>query len=122
MVSDDGSAGGGAQDTRPLAESAPPPTPETSPAPTAPLRDPAVDPSDDDIAEVHIDAAPNPSSGTGQDRDAEPVGDDYEEDEEEDDDEEEETDGGGEEIVDAMRHWTDEVAEAAVIEVRKWIA
>ena len=58
---------------------------------------------------------------TGQDVDAEPVGDDYEEEEEEDDDDEE-IDSGGEEIVGTTQHWTDEEAEAALAEVRKWIA
>ena len=50
-----------------------------------------------------------------------PADDGYEE-EEENDDDEEETDSGGGETVDATHHWTDGEAEAAPIEVRKWIA
>ena len=117
MVSDDGSARGGAQDTGPPAVAAPP----LETAPTAPLPDPAADLSDCDIEEVHIGAPED--SGTGQDLDAEPPGEDYEEEEEEEDDEEEEeTDCAGEEAVDAPRHCTDEEAEAALTEARKWIA
>ena len=86
------------------------------------MPNPVADLSDDKIEEVRIDAPPDRGSGTGQDRDAEPVGDDYEEDEEEEDDDEEDTDSGCEETVHTTQHWTDEEAEAALTEVRKWIA
>ena len=118
MISHHRSARGAAQDTGTLAKTAPSPS-GTVPAPTAPLLDPAAHLSDDNIEELHIGAPPD--SGTRQDLDAEPSGDDYEEEEEEEEDEEEEeTDTAGEEIVDTTHHWTDKEAEAVV--VRKWIA
>ena len=100
----------------------PPPLSKTSPAPTVPLPDSAADLSEDNIEEVRIGAPPDPGSGTGQDLDAELAGDDYEGDEEEDDDVAEKMDSGGEETLDTTQHWTNEEAEAALTEVRKWIA
>ena len=95
----------------------PPLSSEASPAPTVLLRDPAADLRDDNIEEVRINAPPHPGSGTGQMRYAEPASHDYEEEEEEGDDEEDETGSGGEETLDAMQHWKDEEAKAALTEV-----
>ena len=111
----------GAQDTGPPAEAGPPSPRETSLAPNVPLPDPAADLSDDKIEEVRMDAPPDPGIGTRQDRGAELAGDDDEE-EEEEENVEEETGSGGEETMDTPQHRTDEEAEAALAEVRKWIA
>ena len=86
------------------------------------MPDLAADLSYNDVEGVRIDAPPDRGTGTGQERDGELATANYEADNEEDDDEEEETESGGEETVDATQHWTDQEAEARLIEVCKWIA
>ena len=80
MVGDDGSARGGAQDTRPPSEATP--ASKTSRSSNVPLPHLAADLSDDKIEDVLIDAALDHGSGIGKDRDAEPADNVYEEDEE----------------------------------------
>ena len=124
-ISSDGIAREGAHVSGQQAEAAP--ASQTAPGPTGLLPGPVGDLFDDEIEEVGHTEVAGLGTGGGDHPDIDGQGSEHEddkEDQEEDEEEEEETkDRGWEETVDATEHWTDEEAEAALVEVcRRWIA